>query len=230
MKHRMRIPTLFTALLAVAVLAGCGTTAINQQAMEAHHEALQSQRLAIEQHNASCATAAAACAEDMCRVATMLACALGQPDQRIEQPRLRSPGEEFARGFAPIASLANTGLQVWGAGWLVDRSGRNATDLVGAVGGVVGQVQGPVDNSVNVGGNYGDTRGDEVGGDMIGGDRIDDRSTGRDHIGRDQRIGDDVRDSCVGPECRNHSPGPIDNSDNSDHSTGPPPDDPDGGG
>jgi hypothetical protein len=210
------------SLIALVILAGCGTSGINQMAMEAHHEALLSQRMAMEQHSSTCATNAAGCADDMCRVAVTLACALGQPEYRVSSPQLRSPGEEFARGFGPIASLASTGLQVWGAGWLVDRSGRNATDLVGAVGGVVGQVQGPIDNSINVGGNYGDTRGDEVN---VGGNYGDTRGDeiGGDYIGGDQRIGDDAHDSCVGDSCRNTSPGPWEE----DHSTGLPPD-PDG--
>ena len=209
--------------MAVVALAGCGTTGINQMALEAHGEALQSKRLAIEQHASSCATAAAGCAEDMCRVAVMLACGHSRPADHVPQPQLRSPGEEFARGFAPVGNLLSTGLQVWGAGYLVDRSGQNMVDLAGSIGTLAGDLQGPVDNSVNVGGNYGDTRGDEIGGDAIGGDRIDDRSVGRDQIGGDQRIGDDIDGSCVGDRCRNSSPGPIDNSDNS---TGPEPDPP----
>lgn len=225
---RMSLRTTLTGLVLAGLallLAGCGTTAINQQAMAAHQEALMSQRLAMEQHAGRCATSSAVCQHDtnpgLCAVAVELACGQSAPSMAVSPPQLRSPGDEFARGFGPIANLASTGLQVWGAGWLVDRSGRNAADLVGAVGGLVGQVQGPVDNSVSVGGNWGDTRGHEIGGDQIGGDRIDDRSTGRDRIGRDQRIGDDIRDSCVGDRCRNESPGPIDNSTNN-----PPPDDP----
>lgn len=207
MNHWNLKPLLTLALLAglVLLLTGCGTTAINQQAMSAHHEALMSQRLAIEQHAGACATAAASCDEDLCRVATLLACNVNSPSLAVEQPRLRSPGEEFARGFGPVANLASAGLNIWGAGWLVDRSGRNAAELVNAVGGVVGQVQGPVDNSTNVGGNWGDTRGDA--GDTIGGDRGGDTGGDRYHAGRD---------------IRQDSPGPIDNSDSSDNSTNVP--------
>lgn len=227
-RHIYTLSRLMVLALLALVLAACGTTGTNQMAMSAYQDALQSKRLAVEQHASSCATAAAGCAEDMCRVAVMLACGHSRPSADVPQPRLRSPGEEFARGISPITGLLNTGLQVWGAGWLVDRSGQNMVDLVGSVGSVVGQVQGPVDNSINVGGNYGDTRGDEIGGDAIGGDRIDDRSVGRDQIGRDQRVGDDVDGSCIGDNCRNVSDGPIDQSnpgdDNNDNSTGPDPD------
>src|SRR5699024_3747458 len=75
------------------------------------------------------------------------------------------------------------------------------------------------------GGNIGDTRGDTAGNDMIGRDRVDDRSVGRDNIGRDQRLGDDISDSCVGDDCRNDSQGPWqeDHSDNSDRRRYPPP-------
>lgn len=66
-----------------------------------------------------------------------------------------------------------------------------------------------------------------IGGDQIGGDRIDDRSTGRDRVGGDWRQGDDIRDSCVGPDCRSNAPGPIDNSDNAVNN--PPADPGDGG-
>lgn len=229
--------TLIAAL--AAVLAGCGTTRINTQAMEAYGEALGHQRVLAEQHAATTATSATMCAHDanpgLCVVALQLASNAGRPNQTIQMPQLRSPGEEFARGFGPIASLASAGIQVWGAGWLVDRSGRNAVDLVGAVGGVVGQVQGPIDNSVTVGGDQiGGSRIDDrsvaVGGDQIGGNRVDDRSVavGGDQVGGDQRIGDDLSGSCIGPECRANSPGPIDqsdqsdNSDNSDNSTSNP--------
>ena len=205
--------TLIAAL--AAVLVGCGTTRINTQAMDAYGMAMQHQRALADQHAGGCASAASMCAHDtnpgLCVVAAQLACNAGRPAQAVQMPQLRSPGEEFARGFAPIASLASTGLQVWGAGWLVDRSGRNAVDLVGAVGGVVGQVQGPIDNSVTVGGNLGDTRGHEVGGNFgdtrgdewIAGGNIGDTRGDEFNAGRDIRIG---------------SPGPIDNSDNS---TGP---------
>jgi len=215
---------------ALVVLAGCGTTAINQMAMEAHRESLLTQRTAIEQHQNACASNAVGCRDDMCRVAVTLACALGQPEMRIEAPRLRSPGEEFARGFSPIASLAQAGIQVWGAGWLVDRSGQNMVDLVTAsgglvqqVGGVIGPLQGPVDNSITVGGNYGDSDSST----NVGGNLGNTETVGRDQIGGDQRLGDDIDGSCIGDACRNTSPGPIDqsdNSDNSDNSTNPPPD------
>ncbi|MFW6339507.1 MAG: hypothetical protein ACOC0Q_01420 [Wenzhouxiangella sp.] len=222
----------------VLTLTACGTTRINTQAMEAYGGALQHQRALAEQHAGGCATAASLCAHDsnpgLCVVAAQLACNAGRPNFAAQMPQLRSPGEEFARGFSPVAGLLSAGLQVYGAGWLVDRSGRNAVDLVGAVGGVVGQVQGPVDNSVSVGGNLGATdqsttvggnfgntdQSVAIGGDQIGGDRVDDSSTGGDWIGGN--LGDDVS-GCVGEACRATSPGPIDNSDSSDNSTTNPP-------
>lgn len=111
--------------------------------------------------------------------------------------------------------------------------------------------------NTTVGGNLGDTwtdasrtriddRSQHAGRDLRVGDEthIDDRSL---HAGGDLRIGDDtrigrigddthdrrliVRDACVGDNCRNHSPGPIDdNSDNSNNPiTNPPPPPPEPG-
>ncbi|MFW6340646.1 MAG: hypothetical protein ACOC0Q_07240, partial [Wenzhouxiangella sp.] len=152
---------LILSVLGTLILTGCGTTRVNQMQMEAYSDALASQRVAAEQHAGSCATAASLCAHDtnpgLCVVAAQLACNAGRPSFAAQMPQLRSPGEEFARGFGPVASLLSAGLQVYGAGWLVDRSGRNAVELVSAVGGVAGQIQGPVDNSISVGGNYGNT-------------------------------------------------------------------------
>lgn len=205
--------SLILAVVAAAILCGCGTARINQQAMEAHDMQLRAVHQQTANYQATISETAAGCEDDMCRVAVMLAGALGRPDLPVQAPRLRSPGEEFARGFGPIGSLLNTGLQVWGAGWLVDRSGQSMVDLVGEVSGLAGQIQGPVDNSVNVGGNYGDTDQSTTVGGNYGDTRGD--VIGRDQIGRDQRVGDDVRDSCIGDMCRNSSPGPIDESDNS---------------
>ena len=221
-------PLLFA--LCCAVLAGCGTTAINQQAMQAYHDQISHHRTVAQAHASQCSAAANGCepGDGLCRVAVILACGQTQPSHHIQQPQLRSPGEEFARGFAPVAQLASTGLQLWGAGYLVDRSGRNAVDLVGAVGNVAGQIQGPIDNSVNVAGNYGDThtRGDEtvVGGNWgdtrgdethVGGNFGDTRTvnTRRDTIGGD-RGGDTGRDRyAAGRDIRQESPGPIDTGD-----------------
>jgi hypothetical protein len=226
MKKRTLMMSVLIGVAALATLAGCGTTSLNRQAMAAHDTQLRALHQQATSNQSAIAETASSCQDDMCRVAVTLAGALGRPDMRVQAPQLRSPGEEFARGFAPIGHLLNTGLQVWGAGWLVDQSGQNMVDLVGSVGSVVGNVQGPVDNSVTVGGNYGDTdNGISVGGNYgdTRGDEI-----GRDQIGGDQRIGDDVRGSCVGDASRNSSPGPIDNSDNS--TDNPPPEPPDAGG
>lgn len=82
---------------------------------------------------------------------------------------------------------------------------RDTDTLVGGITGVADTIAGMdrryTDNSVS------------VGGDQIGRDRIDDRS-----VGGDQRVGDDIDGSCIGDECRNTSPGPIDESDHSDNS------------
>lgn len=69
----------------------------------------------------------------------------------------------------------------------------------------------------------------QVGGDQIGGNRVEDYSTvvhdsshriGGDSVGRDQHHGDwnQLSDTCVGDSCHSQSPGPVDNSNNSDHS------------
>lgn len=229
---KSRITIIAVVLAAVAVLAGCSTTGTNAMLMEAHQEALATQRAAIQQHEGAAATAAAACNGDTtCVVSVTAIFALSRPDIRIEQPRLRSSGQEFAQAFTPVANLASTGLQIFGAGWLVDRSGQNMVDvvnasagLVGQVGTVVGGLQSPVDNSVTVGGNYGDTdNSTDVGGNL--GDTDQSTDIGRDSIGGDQRVGDDIEGSCIGDACRNTSPGPIDfeQNDNSDNSTNPAP-------
>lgn len=220
--------SLILAVVAAAILCGCGTARINQQAMEAHDTQLRSAHQQAASYQATISETAAGCEDDMCRVAVMLAGALGRPDMHVQAPRLRSPGEEFARGFAPIGNLLNTGLHLFGAGWLVDRSGQNMVELTGALGDVVGNVQGPVDNSVTVGGNQGDTDQSTTVGGNYGDTRGDE--IGRDQIGRDQRVGDDVRDSCIGDMCRNSSPGPIDESDNSVTNPDPPEPDPEEGG
>lgn len=78
----------------------------------------------------------------------------------------------------------------------------------------------------------------QVGGDQIGGSRVDDYSTqigrdavggnytassiGGDSVGQDQRHGDDIQlsDACVGDSCYSQSPGPVDNSNTSNAQAG----------
>lgn len=85
--------------------------------------------------------------------------------------------------------------------------------------------------NTTVGGNLGDTHIDRSR------TQIDDRSlsAGGDlRIGDETnvgRIGDDLRDSCIGDSCRTRSPGPIDDSSNSNNPiTSPPPEPTDPGG
>lgn len=104
------------------------------------------------------------------------------------------------------------------AGWAVSNAGGNTT-----VGGNLG------DTSIDASRTRIDDRSLSAGGDL----RIGDET----HVGRigDEtnigRIGDDLRNACIGDHCRTGSPGPIDDSSNSNNPiTNPPPADPPGGG
>lgn len=202
--------------LAALVLAGCATTSRPTYDLMA----LEQQRLErLDQVALTCET-------DLCRV-------------MVAQEQGRNQYRPAPQGHHPAWSILDRTLAIAVPAYF---GARQVSDLAGLTGDVatviagmdrsdnsiaVGGNYGNTDNSQTIGGNLGDTRGDEygsfVGGDQrTGDDRIGD-DVGGDQIGGDNRVGDDVS-GCVGAECRVTSPGPIDESDNSDNSTiNPPP-------
>jgi hypothetical protein len=131
-------------------------------------------------------------------------------DARIEQ--YRDVGNPWVQLADNLTQRGVIGFGVHELGRAIRTGFSEAGDRY-EIGGNLGNTRGDT-----AGGNIGDTRRDTAGNDLIGRDRVDDRSVGRDQIGRDQRIGDEIDGSCIGAECRNVSPGPIDQSDNSDNS------------
>ena len=157
------------------------------------------------------------CESDLCRV-------------MVAQEQGRNQYRPAPQGHHPAWSILDRTLAIAVPAYF---GARQVRDLVGLTGDVAGVIAGMdrSDNSITIGGDQigGDRVDDQsvaVGGDQIGGDRVDDQSVGGDQIGGDNRVGDDIS-GCVGDECRVTSPGPIDESDNSDNSdnstTNPPP-------
>lgn len=106
------------AALAI-ILAGCGTTRINTQAMDAYGMAMQHQRAIAEQHAGGCATAASLCAHDanpgLCVVAAQLACNGGPRAsdgagrvRRNEPPQCRSRPAANGSAARPCAPQIGT--------------------------------------------------------------------------------------------------------------------------
>lgn len=231
-----------TALLVLAVLAGCATSSDRTDQWIAMEQARQGRVEVL----------AARCETDLCRyvVAQEINQALPMPQQRGYHPIWNIVSTALQVGipaYANVASVNAWGDIVQGVGTTIagiDRADNSITvggnlgdtDNSVNVGGNLGDTDnstsvagnfGDTDNSTTVGGNQGDTRRDTRTGD----DRIGD-NVGGDQFGGDYRQGDDVRDGCIGDSCRSTSDGPIDNSnpgddnndnsDNSDNSGGNP--------
>ena len=149
-------------------------------------------------------TVAAQCETDLCLV--MVA-------QESNRNAIRPPQQ----GHHPAWSIFDRAIGLAVPAYFGWRQTEALTDAITGTAGVIAGMD-RADYSTHIGGDQiGGDRVDDrsVGGDRIGGDRIDDRSTGRDRVGGDWRSGDDWQDVCVGDDCRFTSPGPIDNSDNS---------------
>lgn len=184
----MRI--VFAGLL-LAVLAGCATSA--------HEEDVQNWMAMEQSRQARLDVVAAQCQTDLCLVM------VAQETSKVsQQPR---------RQFHPVWNIVDRALGIAVPAYFGFKNSEVWADTVSGVAGVVAGID-RADNSINVNGNLGDTRGDTAGRDLAGRDIIDDRSIGGDDvdIGRDNRVGDDFEDTCIGDACRNDSPGPIDRS------------------
>lgn len=186
---------LFLSALMVLFCAGCASTATNGDWFEAE-QARQARLSAMAER----------CVSDLCVV--MIA-------QEQGRSAIRPPQQQHH----PAWGILDRALAIGVPAYFGSRQIRDLAGLTSDVAGVIAGMD-RADNSVTIGGDsIGrdriDDRSVDVGGDSIGRDRIDDRSVGRDRVGGDWRQGDNIRDSCVGPDCRSNSPGPIDNSDNS---------------
>jgi len=149
----------------------------------------------------------------------------------VAQEQGRGAIRQPQTAYHPAWNIVDRALSVAIPAYFGSRQVRDLAGVITDTTAVVASID-RADHSVTIGGDQIgrdriDDRSVSVGGDQIGRDRIDDRSVGRDQIGRDQRIGDEIEGSCVGDECRNNSPGSIDQSDNSDNSTDNSPIDPD---
>lgn len=206
--------TLILAVLLLVVLAGCATTGDDTRT---------SAWLQMEQaRQARLDVVATQCQTDLCLV-------------MVAQEQGRSAIRPPQKTYHPAWNIVDRALSVAIPAYFGSRQVRDLAGAVVSTADIVASID-RADHSVTIGGDQiggdrVDDRSVSVGGDQIGGDRVDDRSVGRDQIGGDQRIGDDIEGSCIGDDCRNTSPGPIDqsdNSDNSDNSTQNPPEpDPD---
>ena len=208
MRHVVRLLTVGVLL---AVLAGCASTGGPDARTSAWLEMEQSRQARLDVMAAQCQT-------DLCLVMV----AQEQGRGAIRQPQT---------AYHPAWNIVDRALSVAIPAYFGSRQVRDLAGVITDTTAVVASID-RADHSVTIGGDQIgrdriDDRSVSVGGDQIGRDRIDDRSVGRDQIGRDQRIGDEIEGSCVGDECRNNSPGSIDQSDNSDNSTDNSPIDPD---
>ena len=223
MRHVVRLLTVGVLL---AVLDGCASTGGPDARTSAWLEMEQSRQARLDVMAAQCQT-------DLCLVMV----AQEQGRGAIRQPQT---------AYHPAWNIVDRALSVAIPAYFGSRQVRDLAGVITDTTAVVASID-RADHSVTIGGDQigrdriddrsvsvgGDQIGRDriddrsVGRDQIGRDRIDDRSVGRDQIGRDQRIGDEIEGSCVGDECRNNSPGSIDQSDNSDNSTDNSPIDPD---
>ena len=232
---------ILVAVLLAFVLIGCASTGNNNQSHSVWADLERERTARLDLIGSSCS-------DDLCRV--MIA-------QQMNQGQYRPP-QQTAH---PAWGIFDRALQLGIPAYMGARQTRDLVKGITGVASTIASID-RADHSVNIGGDQiggdriddrsvivddrsisagGDIVGGDqiddrsvaIGGDNIGGDRIDDRSVGRDQIGGDQRIGDDVTGSCIGPDCRNYSQGPWDESDNSDNriiETPPPaPTPPDGG-
>lgn len=151
---------------------------------------------------------ASQCQSDLCLVMVAQEAGKSTPQpQKQYHPAWSILGNFLNAAVPAYAGVLNT--EAWG-------------DVVSGVTSTVADIDG-ADYSTHIGGDQiGGDRVDDrsVGGDRVGGDQRIGDDIGRDYIGGDNRVGDDISDSCVGDQCRNSSSGPIDQSDNSDNSGG----------
>ena len=153
---------------------------------------------------------AAQCQTDLCLVMVAQEAGRSTPmPQKQYHPAWGIFGSVLQAAVPAYAGVLNT--EAWG-------------DVVNGVSSTIANIDG-ADYSTHIGGDQIggdriDDRSVSVGGDQVGGDQRIGDEIGRDYIGGDNRVGDDISDSCVGDQCRNSSSGPIDQSDNSDNSGG----------
>lgn len=221
-------------ILIITFLAGC-TGSTNRMALKSHSETLSAYARIKQEQAASCAIASQGCREDMCRVATLLACQSGNDSTQMPSaPRLRYPGQDWAvagRVFTSVASLGLAAYQVREANrttrFIEDSNNRALSSIVAsgdqAAVSIAGEFGGALGSSFDAIGNQ--PPATQIGGDQItiGGDQI-----GRDQIGRDQIDADQIGDRGDAADngsvinngrFRDDSPGPFDDSGN-DNSTG----------
>ncbi|WP_339617191.1 hypothetical protein [uncultured Gilvimarinus sp.] len=153
---------------------------------------------AVEAQHNYAVQAAAGCQTDLCRYVVT---------QEVAGNTIRAPQKQVSPGWQVLDRVLSIGLPAY---FGVRQSEVWAGALTGVTQSFAGMDGSYTNNSVS------------VGGDQIGGSRVDDKSVvvGRDQVGGDQWHGDRYNDSCVGDACRNRSP--VDNSswaDNSDGST-----------
>lgn len=156
-------------------------------------------------------TMAATCQTDLCVV--MVAQEATRGAAPIPQERAHPVWNVLDRaiGIAVPAYMGVRQSQAW------------ADALVGVTGSITSMDRAYNDSSVHIGGDNigGDRINDRSissGGDLTGGDRVNDSSVnaGGDQVGGDQWHGSEYADTCVGDECSSQSP--VDNSDSSDNS------------
>jgi hypothetical protein len=200
------------AIAAILALAGCAAS------RNAHYAAQSEYRNAIAQQNAaklaSVQSAAATCADDVCRVSVAAMAALVQ-SERIERPA------QYQSEAVSVLGLVERALSVGAAVYGQKIQGDSLVELAGVVADSAGDRSqhfdysdnSTTDNSVSIADSYNadnDTSGDTIS-DSYNGDRI-----GRDVIGGDRTDNSGV----IGDGNRFESPGPIDNSDPGDDCSG----------
>lgn len=218
-----------TLLVIIAMLPACGTMKVNRMAQESYQQSLEAYAAVEASRSSACATAAAGCIDDMCRVATLLACNVGGGDDSSPRaPQLRYPSQDALAWTSALTALGNvavSGISVWQS----NKTNRFITESNDrTLGGIVDSLAGSGASTAQSIGAMVVGLPPTVGGDQItiGGDNV-----GRDQIGRDQieagQIGDrgDVADDggiINSGDFRQGSPGPISDSgnDNSENSGG----------
>ncbi|WP_339898283.1 hypothetical protein [uncultured Gilvimarinus sp.] len=156
---------------------------------------------------------AASCETDLCRVM------VAQEGNKVSTPQ---PRNDYHPAWGLLDKTLSMALPIYGT-YLVGEQWSDA--LVGVTGAVTSMDRSYIDNSLSVGGDQigGDRVNDHstyAGRDLISGRQVNDSSTniGGDSVGGDQWHGDRYADSCLGASCANYSPGPVDNSDSSNNS------------
>lgn len=152
---------------------------------------------------------AASCETDLCRVM------VAQEGNKVTTPQ---PRNDYHPAWGLLDKTLSMALPIYGS-YMVGQQWSDA--LVGVTGAVTGMERSYIDNSVGgdqIGGDRINDSSSYAGRDLISGRQTNDSSTqiGGDNVGGDQWHGDRYVDSCLGDSCANASPGPVDNSDSSD--------------